>query len=358
VKQRNPEERRAAATNPAPTAIALLGLLVLSGCGGDAPAAESPPAKRAETVQEADLSVLRLDEAAERRLGIRTQPAAMESLTRRRLFGGDVTVALAWPDESGDHAGRKDGIGPLLPPLTALDLERLADQQLAADAAAESARIARDAARRTLARERELLLVKAGSARAVDDSTAQLAQAEAALRSSRARRRMLGAPVFESIAAGRCWVRVSVYAGDVERIDLDGEATLSSLGAQDAGAALPLRRVALPISSAPATGTTDLFYEPLAPLTSLRPGERVAVHLPLRDAAETLVVGQGAVVRDFHGGAWVYERTAPHRFVRRRVVVSGTRGDRVALASGPAPGAAIVTAGAAELFGAELGFAK
>ena len=78
----------------------------------------------------------------------------------------------------------------------------------------------------------------------------------------------------------------------------------------------------------------------------------------MRGQAETLVVARSAIVRDIHGGAWVYEKTAPHTFVRRRVSVSDTLGDRVALASGPAPGAAIVTAGVAELFGAELGFAK
>jgi hypothetical protein len=63
-------------------------------------------------------------------------------------------------------------------------------------------------------------------------------------------------------------------------------------------------------------------------------------------------------VFDVHGGTWVYERIAPRQYARRRVVVSHTVGADAALASGPAVGTPVVTAGVQELFGAETGFVK
>jgi hypothetical protein len=63
-------------------------------------------------------------------------------------------------------------------------------------------------------------------------------------------------------------------------------------------------------------------------------------------------------MHDINGGTWVYENTADHTFVRRRVQVKFIVDDLAALESGPATGAKIVTAGAVELYGAEFGFAK
>jgi len=65
-----------------------------------------------------------------------------------------------------------------------------------------------------------------------------------------------------------------------------------------------------------------------------------------------------AVVFDIHGGTWVYERTGDRSYARRRVVVRYVAGDAAVLESGPPPGTAVVTAGAAELFGTETGFSK
>ena len=65
-----------------------------------------------------------------------------------------------------------------------------------------------------------------------------------------------------------------------------------------------------------------------------------------------------AVVLDIYGGTWVYERTAEHEFVRRRVVVDFVVADRAALSQGPDAGAEVVEQGAAELFGTEIGFSK
>jgi membrane fusion protein, heavy metal efflux system len=82
------------------------------------------------------------------------------------------------------------------------------------------------------------------------------------------------------------------------------------------------------------------------------------VSLPLADPAEGTTVPWSAVVFDIHGGTWVYERTAAHKYARRRVVVSHTAGADAVLAAGPPAGAVVVTAGVQQLFAAETGFVK
>ena len=64
------------------------------------------------------------------------------------------------------------------------------------------------------------------------------------------------------------------------------------------------------------------------------------------------------MLHDIHGGSWVYESTAPQVYVRRRVQVRHVVGELAVLHSGPKPGTRVVTDGAAELFGAELGTGK
>jgi hypothetical protein len=63
-------------------------------------------------------------------------------------------------------------------------------------------------------------------------------------------------------------------------------------------------------------------------------------------------------MHDIQGGAWVYQRTAPLTFVRRRVQVRYVLDNQAVLADGLQNGVEVVTAGAMELFGTEFGFAK
>lgn len=88
------------------------------------------------------------------------------------------------------------------------------------------------------------------------------------------------------------------------------------------------------------------------------PGERVAVSLRLTGDDKSLTVPWSAVVQDIHGGTWVYERTKPRTFERRRVLVRRVVSDTAELSVGLAEGTVVVTAGAEELFGAETGFKK
>src|SRR5262249_3802998 len=120
----------------------------------------------------------------------------------------------------------------------------------------------------------------------------------------------------------------------------------------------PAKPVSAPPSADPIAVTVDLFYEVENKKGVFHPGEKVNVSVPIRGDEESLVVPRSALYIDLHGGEWVYENVAPHKFARRRVLVDRVVGSSAVLASGPQPGAKVVTQGAAELFGKEFGFAK
>jgi hypothetical protein len=66
------------------------------------------------------------------------------------------------------------------------------------------------------------------------------------------------------------------------------------------------------------------------------------------------VIPYAAVLYDAQGQNWVYTSPEPLVFVRHRIQVEYISGDRAVLSQGPAGGTAVVTVGAAELFGAEF----
>jgi hypothetical protein len=68
-----------------------------------------------------------------------------------------------------------------------------------------------------------------------------------------------------------------------------------------------------------------------------------------------LVIPYGALLYDEKGQAWTYTSPEPLVYVREPVEVDRIEDERVALASGPAPGTEVVTVGAAELYGVEVG---
>lgn len=96
-------------------------------------------------------------------------------------------------------------------------------------------------------------------------------------------------------------------------------------------------------------------------LTS-RAAERIGIKTePVREVVSTGTVVRSpavpltALVYDRTGATWVYTSTEPRTYVRRRVAVARIEGDFAVLLSGPAPGTAVTTVGAAELLGAEYG---
>jgi hypothetical protein len=76
---------------------------------------------------------------------------------------------------------------------------------------------------------------------------------------------------------------------------------------------------------------------------------------PVTAATGGTTVPYGALVYEADGSAWVFVQTAALSYQRAPVHVAGVTGDRVTLTSGPPVGTDVVTVGAAELVGVEIG---
>jgi hypothetical protein len=76
-----------------------------------------------------------------------------------------------------------------------------------------------------------------------------------------------------------------------------------------------------------------------------------------RDGRYT-VVPHTALIYDGQGVPWVYTVTAPLTFLRAKVGVDRVVGDRALLSSGLSAGTEVVTVGATQVYGAELGIGE
>jgi RND family efflux transporter MFP subunit len=379
----------------------------------------APAASVTKPVKESDLATIHLAPDAEARLAIKTAPAARRTVARARLFGGEVVAlpgasvtvsapvsgALAAPPGTNlPMPGEAVAAGQVVFSLALTPQERvrfagdrasLAASKAEAQAAIDKAKVEVEAASIALARAEKLLADRVGSAEALDDAKAQSRLAEAALRAAEARRASLaaamgseagssaplpipspmsglllamtalpgqvvaaGAPLFEVARQDPVRVKVPIYVGDLGLVDLGADASVGGLGAAGHTAPRAARPVTAPPSASARAATVDVQYELANADGALRLGQRVFVTVPIRDEEESLAVPWASVLHDYHGGTWVYERTAPETYARRRVVVRHVVGDVAALEIGPRPGAEIVTDGAAELFGVELGTGK
>jgi hypothetical protein len=75
-------------------------------------------------------------------------------------------------------------------------------------------------------------------------------------------------------------------------------------------------------------------------------------------AGKRTVVPYSALLYDAAGKTYVYTRPEALVFVRESVTVDSVQADLVVLTAGPAPGTAVVSVGAAELYGLETGVGK
>ena len=69
------------------------------------------------------------------------------------------------------------------------------------------------------------------------------------------------------------------------------------------------------------------------------------------------VLPYASLIYDPEGATWVYVSDPDLTFVRAQVVVDRIEGDQVFLSDGVPPGTQVVTVGAAEVYGTELGIA-
>ena len=400
--------------------LTLLLVAAGTGCSRHAdPARPIAPPASLKAVNEAELDGVMLSEEAERRLGIEIAKAARGRFERARLYPGEARVpsgrsvvvmsplsgTIASPGEgdpapAGAHMKRGQAVFKLMPlwspPERAALARAMADlsaQRIAADSAVRTSTVEIEAARIALERAEKLLGDNAGSARAVDETKARLRLAEASLAAAETQRSFLskvsldpgspegfeivspldgilmeaasvpgqtvtsGAPLFTVASVDPIWIRVSVYAADVDEVDPARSARVRTLGSVP-GAGRDARPAAAPPSALAGEAVVHLHYEMENAGGSVRPGQRLEVLVPLRDEEERLAVPASAIVLDHHGGSWVYVKAGPRRYARRRVEVARVVGEAAVLASGPGEGVDVVKAGAMELFGTEMGFSK
>lgn len=114
-------------------------------------------------------------------------------------------------------------------------------------------------------------------------------------------------------------------------------------------------------SSEPAVELEEISGSELVRVTlSADAAERLGIETALVEELETagvssLAVPYAAVLYDSDGMTWAYVSDEDLVFVRERLVVDRVEGGIAYLTEGPAPGATVVTTGAAELYGAETG---
>lgn len=103
----------------------------------------------------------------------------------------------------------------------------------------------------------------------------------------------------------------------------------------------------------------ELYYSIDNPEHGLAVGQAVLVELTL-SAQEKLhkVVPYAAVLYGVNGETWVYSSPEPLVYVRQPIAIDYVEGDLAMLSEGPEVGTAVVTVGAAELFGTETGVSK
>ncbi len=389
---------------------ACIAIAILSGCGREAPpAAQSKPVAPAKVqivrVQEDDLAKVTLTEKAVERLGIELREVEYKDAWRYRNYAGEVAippgqVVQVSAPVAGTLAASPEGLPVVgaavragqtvfrVLPLVAAQR----DLRVSVESEVATAQARTDAARVRVERAERMLRDQTGSVKAVEAAREELKVAEAALQAARARLEQVekaplaadvsvtiaapqdgllrqmqaapgqivpaGAPLFEVARLDPLWVRVPVYAGEVAALQAGAAALVRPLNAAPGNPARQAEPVSAPPSADPAAATVDLYYRLENRAAALRPGEKLSVALALKGREKRLQAPFAAVLYDVHGGAWVYESVSPREFVRRRVEVDFVSGSTAVLARGPKPGARVVTAGAAELFGTEFGAGK
>jgi hypothetical protein len=160
---------------------------------------------------------------------------------------------------------------------------------------------------------------------------------------------------------GDVLVRVRLSEGDHQKVDRSRPAHVSPLENRPiratGGTGIAVRPVEAPPGDVEGEGMA-LYYAADGAGHGLTTAQRVLVELPLGAAEARRVVPYSAVLYDLKGEAWVFVSAQPRTFVRQRISVDFIDGERAVLSEGPPAGAAVVSVGAAELYGAETGIGK
>jgi len=385
-------------------------LIAVCGCTKKQPSKEKsqPPAMVENPIKETALTTITLTPTAEIRLGIKTATVELRSVEKKRMYGGDVVPVsgrsitvnaplsgtLLLPGNglvpaAGKQIATSDSIYRLLLALPRQDI--LTVQEEVALGQAEY-----DLAVKAVKRAQQLLNDKAGSLKELEQAQAQLSKSMASLETAKVRLELITKGEIDSAGEGLSsllvrspidgiiqkvyvspgqtvtasealleitsidpvWIKVPVYVGDLTSIDSNKPAKVHNLGDFAAVEAQSAEPVIASFSADSQSATADLFYELPNEALSYRPGQKVGVTITLKVSEQTLVVPYSSVLYDMYGGTWVYENTESQKYVRRRIELLHVLDGLAVLTRGPAVGAKVVSAGAAELFGTEFGVGK
>jgi hypothetical protein len=83
--------------------------------------------------------------------------------------------------------------------------------------------------------------------------------------------------------------------------------------------------------------------------------QKAQVHDQQINGKQRKVIPYAAVLYDPQGETWAFTNPEPLTFVRQPIKIDYIEADQAVLLEGPLSGTAVVTVGAAELFGAEIG---
>jgi membrane fusion protein, heavy metal efflux system len=328
-------------------------------------------------------------------------------------LGGILKSPPGGVPRAGTRVKRGDPVFQFLPLLSPDARTTLATARVDAEGQVNTARTSLATAKVGLDRAQELLSKEAASRKTVEDAQAVYDLAQKALEAAQARLALLtqaagdaekgtaapltieapidgmlrnvsalaeqnvpsGATLFEVTNLDPIWVRVPVFVGEVGDLDSD-EAEIGPLTARPGTPTRSARPAVAPPSANPMAGTVDLYFTLSNADGSFIPGQRVGVTIPMRepgkvvlipvlwvtvpltDPKKSLTVPWRAVLFDINGGTWVYEQIAPRTYTRRRVQVRYVTQGTAVLEWGPKLDKPVVTVGAQELFGTEVGFGK
>jgi hypothetical protein len=108
----------------------------------------------------------------------------------------------------------------------------------------------------------------------------------------------------------------------------------------------------------PATLETPGPGQPARVILTEEAARRVALQTSVVQAAGSDVsVDYAALVYDKAGKPWVFTVIGPFSYMRAPVIINEVTDNRVTLSSGPPAGTEVVTVGAIQVWGAELGIA-
>jgi hypothetical protein len=369
-------------------------LLLIAACT-NAPSSHEPPARIEPRTSAGEIPIVSLRPDAERALGLVVgQPALSPRQATTRVagevmvmngrdvviaapLGGRINAARVMP-----RPGTRVKAGELLfflVPLASVDR----DVKARADRDVAAAKADYTLAQQRVERAKVMAADQSGSIRALQEAEALAETARASVAAAESRAKTLergaldadvalpvtspaegvlravrvidgqsvpaGAPLVELASAGR-WIRATMAAGDAVRFRELAGASVQRIGDPTS---VPAALIDGPPSADPLRGTVDRYF---GVDVDWVPGERVIVQLVRNGGTgEMLSVPFASVVRDAEGGAWVYTQAGEHRFRRQRVSIERRDGDQLVVARGVSAETRLVSTGAIELWGFELG---